>query len=76
MEAVVIRILVSGIGRLIACVFSGTYVAYINLNDFLHKIEDATHGILTIVIGILTIIFLWYQIKKIKKDLKKKDKTK
>lgn len=60
------RILLGGIGRMLAYLTGSTYVAYINIKD----IHEATNGLITISIGLLTVIFLWYQIKLIRKKLK------
>lgn len=60
------RILANGIGKGLAYLSGSTYVAYINLKS----IQEATNGLITVGIGILTIIFLIYQIRLIRKKLK------
>ena len=63
----VTRILLNGLSRFLGYLFGGAYVSWINIKS----IEDAANGVITLIVGILTAVFLCYQIKKTRIDIRR-----
>ena len=55
-----------------AYLFADSYVAFINLK----AIQTGANGLITFAIGVLTVWFLWLQIRKLRSELEEKRKEK
>ena len=49
----------------------GFIVSFINIKTWIENFTDVVNGFIGIVIGIMSFIYMYYQIKKIRKNLKK-----
>jgi len=49
----------------------GFIVSFINIKTWIENFTDTVNGFIGIVIGIMSFIYMYYQIKKIRKNLKK-----
>jgi len=73
---IITRIILNGITKIFFYVGAGSYATWLNLTNIkstsIYPLQDIAEGFIGLVVGILTIIFLYYQILKIKKDIKNK----
>jgi len=68
--------MIINIGKTILTFVIGFLVSSFNIVTFAQNCSEIANGTIGIVVGILTIIFLYYQIKKTKKDLKNESRNK
>ena len=68
--------MIINITKTILTALIGFLVSSFNIVAFAQNCSEIANGTIGIVVGILTIIFLYYQIKKTKKDLKNESRNK
>jgi len=49
----------------------GFAVSFINIKTWIENFTDISNGLIGAAVGIMSFIYMYYQIKKIKKNLKK-----
>jgi len=49
----------------------GFIVSFINIKTWIENFTDIANGLIGVAVGIMSFIYMYYQIKKIKKNLKK-----
>ena len=63
--------------KLFSYVFLGSFASFININlsesnEFINFHIAIANGLLGLIIGVFTLVFLYWQIRKIKRDFKNK----
>ena len=62
--------MIYGFAKLIFNTLIGGVISFFNINFFIQDFKELLNGIVGILVGIATIIFLIFQIKKIILDIK------
>ena len=63
--------------KLFSGVFLGSFASFLNINlsesnEFINFHIALANGLLGLIIGVFTLVFLYWQIRKIKRDFKNK----